>query len=409
MEGLAIPMKLRDLVYRLYARRVEYRLDTDQVPKHIGVILDGNRRWARASGGTTEQGHQAGAEKIQELLGWCAETDVEVVTLWLLSTDNLHRADHELLPLLGIIEDTVRDLAGTAAGASTTSAARPAPGPYAAGAEEGRAAGGRDRRNTGQRRRRVRRPPGDHRRRALAARRPRRRRRDAGGARGGSSTSSTSPSTSTPGGSPTRTWSSAPAASSGCPASCSGRALTPSTTSARSSGPPSARSTSCAPCVTTPRGTAATGTESPLPGAGAPALRAPRARPALPAHTRTQRPRPPRSALGPGPGPIRHRSLSDRVVVLTRPGSAAYAIACLSSAGGISASWLGPSTGPGAGRPDCRPRTTAEGFAATRMSRRAGARPAPRGSGPVSSLATPSHPDLFRGGSSTRGDQQEAQ
>ena len=104
-------MKLRDLVYRLYARRVEDRLDHGAVPKHIGVILDGNRRWARASGGTTEQGHKAGASKIQELLGWCAETDVGVVTLWLLSTDNLNRAEEELLPLLGIIEDTVRDLA----------------------------------------------------------------------------------------------------------------------------------------------------------------------------------------------------------------------------------------------------------------------------------------------------------
>ncbi|WP_344568682.1 isoprenyl transferase [Streptomyces axinellae] len=104
-------MNLRDLVYKLYARRVEYRLDHTQVPKHIGVILDGNRRWARASGGTTEQGHQAGADKIQEMLGWCSETDVQVVTLWMLSTDNLTRPDSELLPLVGIIEDTVRDLA----------------------------------------------------------------------------------------------------------------------------------------------------------------------------------------------------------------------------------------------------------------------------------------------------------
>ncbi|MGW5697598.1 undecaprenyl diphosphate synthase family protein, partial [Streptomyces asiaticus] len=104
-------MKLRDLVYGLYARRVEGRLDHAQVPKHIGVILDGNRRWARAAGGTTEQGHKAGASKIQELLGWCSETDVEVVTLWLLSTDNLDRPEEELVPLLSIIEGAVRDLA----------------------------------------------------------------------------------------------------------------------------------------------------------------------------------------------------------------------------------------------------------------------------------------------------------
>ncbi|MDT3397029.1 isoprenyl transferase [Streptomyces sp. B1866] len=104
-------MKLRDLVYGLYERRVESRLDHTQVPKHIGVILDGNRRWARAAGGTTEQGHKAGASKVLELLGWCAETDVEVVTLWLLSTDNLSRPEDELVPLLGIVEGVIRDIA----------------------------------------------------------------------------------------------------------------------------------------------------------------------------------------------------------------------------------------------------------------------------------------------------------
>ncbi|RKN07671.1 isoprenyl transferase [Streptomyces radicis] len=102
---------LRRLAVRLYARRVEGRLDTDRGPKHIGVILDGNRRWAKAAGSTTKQGHEAGAAKIRELLGWCEETDVEVVTLWLLSTDNLNRAPEELTPLLSIVEGAVRDLA----------------------------------------------------------------------------------------------------------------------------------------------------------------------------------------------------------------------------------------------------------------------------------------------------------
>ncbi|MDT0310568.1 isoprenyl transferase [Streptomyces sp. DSM 44917] len=103
--------RLRRLAVRLYAWRVEGRLDTDQGPKHIGVILDGNRRWAKAAGSTTRQGHEAGAAKIRELLSWCEETDVEVVTLWLLSTDNLNRAPEELTPLLSIVEGAVRGLA----------------------------------------------------------------------------------------------------------------------------------------------------------------------------------------------------------------------------------------------------------------------------------------------------------
>ncbi|MEU9285313.1 isoprenyl transferase [Streptomyces sp. NPDC048275] len=102
---------LRRLLVRFYTRRVEGHLDHDQVPKHIGVIMDGNRRWAKAAGSTAAQGHRAGADKIEEFLGWCSETDVEVVTLWLLSTDNFDRPADELVPLLEIIEGVVRTLA----------------------------------------------------------------------------------------------------------------------------------------------------------------------------------------------------------------------------------------------------------------------------------------------------------
>jgi short-chain Z-isoprenyl diphosphate synthase len=102
----------RDLVYRWYERRVEYSLATDIVPRHVGVILDGNRRWARSMGmADVNTGHQRGADKISELLHWCTETGVEVVTLWLLSTDNLTRPAKELDPLLEIIENTVQLLA----------------------------------------------------------------------------------------------------------------------------------------------------------------------------------------------------------------------------------------------------------------------------------------------------------
>jgi short-chain Z-isoprenyl diphosphate synthase len=105
-------MGLRDLVYKLYERRLETRLSPDANPRHIGVILDGNRRWARSMGiADINKGHQRGADKISELLQWSQETGVEVVTLWLLSTDNLTRPAAELEPLLAIIENTVEDLA----------------------------------------------------------------------------------------------------------------------------------------------------------------------------------------------------------------------------------------------------------------------------------------------------------
>jgi short-chain Z-isoprenyl diphosphate synthase len=105
---------LRDVAYGLYERRLARQLEQQRspVPRHVGVILDGNRRWARATGHSdVNDGHQRGADKISDLLRWCDDAGVELVTLWLLSTDNLTRPAAELAPLLRIIEGVVTDLA----------------------------------------------------------------------------------------------------------------------------------------------------------------------------------------------------------------------------------------------------------------------------------------------------------
>ena len=107
-------MGVRDVVYGAYERRLARGLERSgaTVPRHVGVILDGNRRWARAVGArTVSEGHQRGADKIVDLLRWCDAAGVELVTLWLLSTDNLSRPAAELEPLLRIIEGVVADLA----------------------------------------------------------------------------------------------------------------------------------------------------------------------------------------------------------------------------------------------------------------------------------------------------------
>ena len=99
------------MLYPAYEARVVRRLPAERLPKHVGVMLDGNRRWAKAVGADTAHGHRAGAANIEPLLGWCEEIGVEVVTLWLLSTDNLNRPAAELEQLLGIIGDAVETLA----------------------------------------------------------------------------------------------------------------------------------------------------------------------------------------------------------------------------------------------------------------------------------------------------------
>ncbi|MFD1717129.1 isoprenyl transferase [Georgenia deserti] len=106
-------MREPDLLYQLYERRLLAGLDTSRMPRHVGVILDGNRRWARAVGMPPAHGHRRGADKITDLLEWSEEVGVEVVTMWMLSTDNLHRAPEEVNDLLDIIAAAVETLAET--------------------------------------------------------------------------------------------------------------------------------------------------------------------------------------------------------------------------------------------------------------------------------------------------------
>ena len=146
-------------------------LPQDRLPKHIGVMLDGNRRWAKAVGADTAHGHRAGAANIEPLLGWCEEIGIEVVTLWLLSTDNLNRpAARARRRCSRIIEEAVDSLADQRrwrlhpVGALDLLPARDR-----APAQGGRGGHPRRRRDAGQHRGRVRRPPRDRGRRAVAA------------------------------------------------------------------------------------------------------------------------------------------------------------------------------------------------------------------------------------------------
>ncbi|WP_040160047.1 isoprenyl transferase [Mobilicoccus massiliensis] len=106
-------MDVSDLLYGAYERKLVAQLPTERLPRHVAVMLDGNRRWARLKGADTADGHRAGADNVVPFLTWSEEVGIEVVTLWLLSTDNLKRDQAELAPLLQIIEDVVGEIATT--------------------------------------------------------------------------------------------------------------------------------------------------------------------------------------------------------------------------------------------------------------------------------------------------------
>ena len=94
-------------LYGLYERRLARELKPEKLPGHIGVMVDGNRRWAKLAGASTASGHRAGADKILEFLEWCRELGIRTVTLYMLSTENLNRDSSEVGALLRIIDETL--------------------------------------------------------------------------------------------------------------------------------------------------------------------------------------------------------------------------------------------------------------------------------------------------------------
>jgi len=96
--------------YRIYEGRLKSQILQGEVPAHIGIILDGNRRWAASQGIAREAGHEMGAEIAEELLDWCHELKIETVTLYVLSTENLQRTPDEVKELLSLIEQRLTRL-----------------------------------------------------------------------------------------------------------------------------------------------------------------------------------------------------------------------------------------------------------------------------------------------------------
>jgi len=100
------------ILYGLYQSRIRRWLASQDLPKHVAMILDGNRRWAKARAfETAASGHRAGAAKFREFLVWCDDLGIRVTTLYLLSTDNLTgRTPRELHELFQIIADLAEDV-----------------------------------------------------------------------------------------------------------------------------------------------------------------------------------------------------------------------------------------------------------------------------------------------------------
>jgi len=96
--------------YDLYERWLELQVREKPMPSHIGIILDGNRRWARMHGLKPWQGHRAGAKRVEELLNWCLELGIRTITLYAFSTENFKRSKREVEELMKLFKEELKRL-----------------------------------------------------------------------------------------------------------------------------------------------------------------------------------------------------------------------------------------------------------------------------------------------------------
>jgi tritrans,polycis-undecaprenyl-diphosphate synthase [geranylgeranyl-diphosphate specific] len=97
-------------LYSLYSRRLENDIQSGEMPKHVAIILDGNRRWAKRNLIMKIDGHFRGADAVEKLLDWCEELNIKIITLYVLSAENLNRKDDELDYLYELINERLHKL-----------------------------------------------------------------------------------------------------------------------------------------------------------------------------------------------------------------------------------------------------------------------------------------------------------
>ncbi|MFH0897467.1 MAG: polyprenyl diphosphate synthase [Candidatus Bathyarchaeota archaeon] len=105
---LARKITCNSLVYKIYEKTLWNQIKGGMVPAHIGVILDGNRRWASERYIPSWTGHRFGADKVDDLLNWCLDLKVKTVTLYVFSTENFNRPEKEVQEIMHLFNERLK-------------------------------------------------------------------------------------------------------------------------------------------------------------------------------------------------------------------------------------------------------------------------------------------------------------
>ena len=96
-------------VYKIYEKRLERQIRKGVVPKHLAVIMDGNRRYAEDLGILPHEGHIEGKSTLENLSDWCRNLDIKHLTVYAFSLENFDRDEKELGPLMDLFEESFRN------------------------------------------------------------------------------------------------------------------------------------------------------------------------------------------------------------------------------------------------------------------------------------------------------------
>ncbi|HUU07611.1 MAG TPA: polyprenyl diphosphate synthase [Thermoplasmata archaeon] len=106
-----ITRAIASTAYQTYEKRLLREIQTRPVPRHVAVIMDGNRRYAKEFGLLVAEGHDKGKEKLEEMIEWCLELGIKVLTVYAFSTENVTRETDEVNTLMRMFSHNFKKLA----------------------------------------------------------------------------------------------------------------------------------------------------------------------------------------------------------------------------------------------------------------------------------------------------------
>ncbi len=100
----------QNIIYKIYEKHLLNQINQYPFPQHIGIILDGNRRWSKIKEVGKEKGHKVGADIAEDLLNWIYELGIKITTIYVLSEENLERESYEIDNIYSLLEDKLTRL-----------------------------------------------------------------------------------------------------------------------------------------------------------------------------------------------------------------------------------------------------------------------------------------------------------